>query len=328
MHDGPATPPPVNEPQRDAPRTDLTVRKPWESAILSILLLCGASWTLESVLTALSASPNAAWTWIHLLTTPQLGDSGFARLAFGCRAVTDLGTLLMAALAAVRARRTVSALRIAGALHGLCGLMYLLYTLSLASRPPPPLSAAWAVFTLLGIAYLAPAGVCFMPRAYFENLARPAVAVAAGMALYEGIANMGNPLFHLWWSAANNTFWFPWWENAWAGGLGFVSLVLAAGIHKVPWMTRRFGWLALTVCAGMGAFETVQWTSGGVYADGFEYAAHVVPSALHGVLWLQLMKCVRAEARVRGIGAACRHCEYDLTGNVSGVCPECGSAVR
>jgi hypothetical protein len=25
---------------------------------------------------------------------------------------------------------------------------------------------------------------------------------------------------------------------------------------------------------------------------------------------------------------ACRHCGYDLTGNVSGVCPECGGATR
>jgi hypothetical protein len=34
----------------------------------------------------------------------------------------------------------------------------------------------------------------------------------------------------------------------------------------------------------------------------------------------------RREARLRRLGR-CLQCEYDLTGNVSGICPECGVAV-
>jgi uncharacterized paraquat-inducible protein A len=32
--------------------------------------------------------------------------------------------------------------------------------------------------------------------------------------------------------------------------------------------------------------------------------------------------------RVQDNGERCAHCDYDLTGNVSGTCPECGRAVR
>jgi hypothetical protein len=36
---------------------------------------------------------------------------------------------------------------------------------------------------------------------------------------------------------------------------------------------------------------------------------------------------LRAELHARGV-AICRQCGYDLTGNVSGVCPECGAAIE
>jgi hypothetical protein len=35
----------------------------------------------------------------------------------------------------------------------------------------------------------------------------------------------------------------------------------------------------------------------------------------------------RRRRRARAVPGACRNCEYDLTGNVSGVCPECGTQV-
>jgi hypothetical protein len=34
-----------------------------------------------------------------------------------------------------------------------------------------------------------------------------------------------------------------------------------------------------------------------------------------------------AKRNGRGSGTGCRFCSYDLTGNVSGVCPECGTAI-
>ncbi len=51
-------------------------------------------------------------------------------------------------------------------------------------------------------------------------------------------------------------------------------------------------------------------------------------------LWLPLALCAIPTAvlfyvdRKRPPPGHCRSCGYDLTGNVSGVCPECGSSVR
>jgi rubrerythrin len=42
----------------------------------------------------------------------------------------------------------------------------------------------------------------------------------------------------------------------------------------------------------------------------------ILAGALHGLLSAPL-----------GTDGQCRKCGYDLTGNVSGVCPECGEAV-
>jgi len=39
----------------------------------------------------------------------------------------------------------------------------------------------------------------------------------------------------------------------------------------------------------------------------------------------QVMKCLRGKRYV--IAGGCRLCGYNLTGNTSGVCPECGTAV-
>jgi len=36
---------------------------------------------------------------------------------------------------------------------------------------------------------------------------------------------------------------------------------------------------------------------------------------------------IRRKRRERRANGLCEHCAYDLTGNVSGVCPECGSRV-
>jgi len=38
---------------------------------------------------------------------------------------------------------------------------------------------------------------------------------------------------------------------------------------------------------------------------------------------------VRSRAKPKGLhGKECRTCGYDLTGNISGVCPECGTSIR
>jgi hypothetical protein len=56
---------------------------------------------------------------------------------------------------------------------------------------------------------------------------------------------------------------------------------------------------------------------------------------LHIYLWVPLVLCVGIIAarlivwnrQRRKPAGSCQHCGYDLTGNVSGICPECGKAV-
>lgn len=61
-------------------------------------------------------------------------------------------------------------------------------------------------------------------------------------------------------------------------------------------------------------------------AWSFKLPLHVPLLALLAVLALPMLPpVVRRRRRKRGL---CVKCAYDLTGNVSGVCPECGTAVE
>ena len=53
----------------------------------------------------------------------------------------------------------------------------------------------------------------------------------------------------------------------------------------------------------------------------------LVVSAVLPALWLRRVARRRRECRRAGRGL-CLSCGYDLTGNASGVCPECGAAAR
>jgi uncharacterized paraquat-inducible protein A len=46
------------------------------------------------------------------------------------------------------------------------------------------------------------------------------------------------------------------------------------------------------------------------------------------VILAQLLYFGFREAHVEQDGPRCQRCDYDLTGNVSGVCPECGRPLR
>ena len=68
------------------------------------------------------------------------------------------------------------------------------------------------------------------------------------------------------------------------------------------------------------------------FAFGPEAGAHdfVVPQWIVPAVFVALpaARISRRSRRRRASGSACRGCGYDLTGNVSGVCPECGYDVR
>ena len=110
-------------------------------------------------------------------------------------------------------------------------------------------------------------------------------------------------------------------------------------------MQRRHAYLlgavAATVVSAALVVVVNNFYWGASAAPGGEYYLfrRTLPNPLGAVLWAvvkplvfimplvaawTLYQCVRSW-RARHAMRACRTCGYDLTGNVSGVCPECGA---
>ena len=102
---------------------------------------------------------------------------------------------------------------------------------------------------------------------------------------------------------------------------------------------ERLGlWLCLGLYAGLRGRRLVGWTVSGVGIDlAYDVAAGVSLAdqwLIHaGILGAVLLFIAalhkigrRASLRERfAVGVRCVRCAYDLTGNVSGICPECGT---
>ena len=58
-----------------------------------------------------------------------------------------------------------------------------------------------------------------------------------------------------------------------------------------------------------------------------DHGAFQLFTSLLPLLWMALWTMRRRVAQRRALRGVCRHCSYDLTGNTSGVCPECGTPV-
>src|SRR5947209_5088519 len=64
---------------------------------------------------------------------------------------------------------------------------------------------------------------------------------------------------------------------------------------------------------GSGMIGTVRWIGAGI--------------GLPGVVWWTVVWLNRWHLNDRPPAGHCRQCGYDLTANVSGVCPECGTPI-
>ncbi len=146
----------------------------------------------------------------------------------------------------------------------------------------------------------------------------------------------------------------PWW---WKGLLLLNVLILAiisfSFFRITAWMSPRSGYYVYVehgmVCGNrnlglkrppaipFGSFELFQsgvyepwrflpdvWLDGPL-APGFKFPIHIVVGAIAIILIYSGVRIARAARR--GVMGLCRTCQYDLRGNVSGVCPECGRQV-
>ena len=104
---------------------------------------------------------------------------------------------------------------------------------------------------------------------------------------------------------------------------------------------ERLGvWLCLGVYAGLRTRRLVGWTFSGVCIDlAYDVAVAITLAdqwlghvAILGAVFvlISLLHHVGRRQSLRNRFATtprCARCAYDLTGNVSGVCPECGTAI-
>ena len=92
--------------------------------------------------------------------------------------------------------------------------------------------------------------------------------------------------------------------------------------RKPSRLRRWMKWVGLVGCGVMFYVYQAEWIDGRGQSGEFDLpwlcflAAFVVVTAATAILWHRGQRYPRGH---------CQVCGYDLTGNVSGVCPECGA---
>lgn len=124
--------------------------------------------------------------------------------------------------------------------------------------------------------------------------------------------------------------WVIEWTNSRTGWYFYVEYgVLHGNNIQVPGVTPLAGpWYGIFRLVRSPIYTPwVLFPSVGRHPSGewFSFPLHFpLLGLLIAVIYPVLPTTVKRRRRKRGL---CVHCEYDLTGNVSGVCPECGTPV-
>jgi hypothetical protein len=188
-------------------------------------------------------------------------------------------------------------------------------------------------FLLLGIA----CGVFAVPRLN-EVIYGNRCAVPFG--LYSSVPPLQLPPGVMMpWSGTGYDPYPPWHWILWCCARSAPSLAasfVAVVISTLAYRPRSVGYavtlgLLLTLTQGL-TLAFIVLSSVKAFLDPYEarYSLPVVLStAPLGAVWAALAWCVipRRWRRPRSHSPQCDKCGYNLTGNVSGVCPECGTAV-
>ncbi|MCG3131300.1 MAG: hypothetical protein FLDDKLPJ_02090 [Phycisphaerae bacterium] len=122
---------------------------------------------------------------------------------------------------------------------------------------------------------------------------------------------------------------FPWGyvkHRVLAPGLGFaVTGLLVLGLVKRPRGARIYlGILAILVVGG-SAFSAVSMWYGGMLFGFFDKAAYLSTPLMYVAVVTAAFILVSREPVYPDDAPRCTACGYNLTGNTSGVCPECGA---
>jgi hypothetical protein len=111
-----------------------------------------------------------------------------------------------------------------------------------------------------------------------------------------------------------------------AAGAIYLAFGLAFAVANFRFATKRhylIGSVLTLTFGSLGAFCVADWM---IWRYENQWIAYVVALA-SWLIWLPLVYVLnRVAARHRPcLTDGCARCGYDMTGNVSGVCPECGS---
>ena len=156
-----------------------------------------------------------------------------------------------------------------------------------------------------------------------QSFRDPAEEVAVALYYHEGALYNGS----IAWLAEAKPAW--WVEPLWDGVVlsdkacyfFFLPFGLIVLLAAIAWKPVRFS--GGRVCAVIGLVGLCLWTamilSGGAFANPIWIAPATVLTFL-GLLLYRISRPRPIDPRY------CPHCQYDLTGNESGICPECGNA--
>ena len=132
-------------------------------------------------------------------------------------------------------------------------------------------------------------------------------------------------------------------RRRWMRRLGVVGVALSLASAMLFWLSLPYLLTYFTRYGGVIAQSgTVGITGKSIHPYGF-HAGRTTPEVVWTPSWnslfiviplwmpfsagLALAFSARYIARGRS-GLRCLHCDYDLTGNESGVCPECGTTIE
>ncbi len=304
---------------------------------------------------ASAAIPGSPFSWTAAQVYTQR-DPLDGRLHHAEYLLQGLGVLLLLAavlLVLLLWRRSLKATRLVGWLvvghialtHGVDLARLVRLDIYVKSVPPDWASYAASVMRWLGHALLPTAILCALyTRDAGRNHSRLTLQVTRLALIGLALGNLvGMPPWKLEWPSSPGSALAVW------SGLGvYVMMQLLTALYAygawVFWRRevteaarrmRRIAWLGVaiaiamipTLCGWYGATPAlgVPWWTWLYCTTSLAYG--LATAGLFAVLYWYWRPVANrtAVADIGGHAAVCRQCGYDLTGNVSGICPECGT---